>query len=211
VSFRQSLFAFVFAMVAVRGNVSAEPKPMGLKSEDHLALDFLMSAVSVNQDLYATMESFVCNERIERYKSPSFAKNGHVDTVTTTVSFETEQLIESGYAAIYNFDVAAEESPWDLAVGDWHYGIPFHTRVWIKEPSGEIVRIERSSTRIPYGISTVSWDVSLVPVMLGDKQWLLPDSAEYRVNYRHFGQNDRNTIKFSDYRRYGSESSIRFN
>jgi len=126
-------------------------------------------------------------------------------------SFETEQLIESGYAAIYNFDVAAEESPWDLAVGDWHYGIPFHTRVWIKEPSGEIVRIERSSTRIPYGISTVSWDVSLVPVMLGDKQWLLPDSAEYRVNYRHFGQNDRNTIKFSDYRRYGSESSIRFN
>jgi hypothetical protein len=259
VSFRQSLFAFV-AIVAVCGNIFAEAKPMGLKSSDALASDFLMSAVAVNEDLYKGMESFVCHERIERYHSAGFTKDGHIDTVTATVSFEngaeqysdihqnnrtlpsladsdgawsqgefgtllkqtlellaskhvtfeSEEPAGSGYAAIYSFDVTAEESPWDLTVGPWHYGIPFHTRVWIEESSGHVIRMDRMSGRIPYGVSTISWSVSLAPVTLGDKQWLLPDTAEYRVNYRHFGQSVRNTMKFSDYRRYGSKSSFRF-
>jgi hypothetical protein len=262
VSFRQSLFAFVIAMVALCGNAFAETKPMGLKSEDHLASDFLMSAVAVNQDLYTTMESFVCHERIERYQSVGFTKDGHIDTVTATVSFENgaeqysdihqnnrmlpsladsdgawsegefgtllkqtlkllaskhvtfegEEPIESGYGAIYSFDVTAEESPWDLTVSHSHYGIPFYTRVWIRESSGEIVKIERTASDATYatGIATISWSVSLVPVTLGDKQWLLPDTAEYRVGYRHFGRSAWNTMKFSEYRRYGSKSSVRF-
>ncbi len=48
----------------------------------------LQRAAAVNQSLYAALESFVCNERIERYRGSGSGGASHIDTVTAKVSFE---------------------------------------------------------------------------------------------------------------------------
>ncbi len=51
--------------------------------------DLLSRAASANQDLYASLQSFVCSELIERYKGRvGSAAVKHIDTVTLDVSFE---------------------------------------------------------------------------------------------------------------------------
>lgn len=119
----------------------------------------------------------------------------------------------NGVAAVMlHFDVAATDSPWDLEVGGHHYFIPFRTRVWLSEVSGDILRIARTSTNIPstLRIAQIDWKVTLSPVDLNGKQWLLPDDGDYQVIYRDGGRRELNILKFSGYQRYGAEVKLRF-
>jgi hypothetical protein len=257
------------AVVAAAGSNSANPSasngqpPMAPISNASLPNAFLNNAREINRDLYSSMESFVCKERIDRYKGHSHAGGYHRDTITAKVSLEggneqyselrqkrrrlqdlsrldgawskgefgtllkqTERLLAtqratlggeerlvSGSTAIYEFEVQAVESPWDLAVREHHYAIPFRTRVWISEASSQIVRIERTATEIPkaLGIAELRWSVSLNPTDLNGKVWLLPDTAEYEVIYRDSGGEEWNTMKFFDYHHFSVETSLRFN
>lgn len=115
-------------------------------------------------------------------------------------------------AAVYGFDVSEEESPWDLEVGGRHYQVPFWTQVWVSRNSGQILRIERSSTSAPgeTQISELRWSVRLAPVELNGRTWLLPKTAEYAVSYEESDRREWNYMTFSDYRRYGSEVALRF-
>ncbi len=225
--------------------------------------DVLARAAAANQDLYASLQSFVCSESIERYKSGAGSSQvKHFDTVSVKVSLEngtahysdvrqknrpirdlasldgawsegefgtllqqSEQLLRTQPAVIdgaanlngvpavmLHFDVAAANSPWDLEVGGHHYFIPFRTRVWLSESSGEILKIARASTNIPstLRIAQIDWSVTLSPVDLNGKGWLLPDNGEYQVIYRDSGRREWNALKFSGYRRYGAQAKLRF-
>lgn len=56
---------------------------------EEATLNLLAQAKAANQDLYSTLQSFVCKEQIERFKGPLSGTNReHIDTVTTKVSFE---------------------------------------------------------------------------------------------------------------------------
>ncbi len=241
-----------------------EAKPLGFTADSQPAHDFLKFAAVENQNLYATLESFVCREQIERFRGRTGSGGGHhVDTITARVSIEnnteqyselrqksqplrdfssldgawsegefgtllkqTEQLLGTqqasfegeerdaiGFVAIYSFAVEASESPWDLTVGGIHYNIPFRTRVWISESTGQIAKIERASFDIPpgLGIADLDWSVALNSVDFNGKKWLLPDTAGYQVIYRDRGRREWNTMKFSDYHRYSVEAAVHFN
>lgn len=210
----------------------------------------LARAASANQNLYAALQSFVCNEQIERYSGRK-----HIDTVTAKVSLEngiehyseilekerplhdlsslggawsegefgtlliqTQQLLATQQVrcevqGICDFDVSEAESPWKLTVSGGNYVIPFHTRVWLAADSGKILKIARTSTLVPpeLRIAQINWSVSLSPVDLNGTSWWLPVSGDYQVMYRESGRREWNTMKFSGYRRYGSEVLIRFN
>lgn len=114
--------------------------------------------------------------------------------------------------AIYRFEVSEKESPWDLSVGSQHYQIPFTTDVWISVASGEILKIARKSLTIPAEtrISAIDWDVSLAAVDLSGKTWLLPTAAAYSVSYAESKRREWNQMNFSNYRRYGAESALKF-
>jgi hypothetical protein len=60
------------------------------------------------------------------------------------------------------------------------------------------------------GISEIRWNVELKEVDLNGKAWLLPDTGEYAVLYQESGHREWNTMRFSDYHRYGSEVAIHF-
>lgn len=216
-----------------------------------------------NELLYSDLQSFVCNERIDRYKGALGGVEGRrIDTVLTRVSFEngvehytdirqnnrsrahiasisgawsegefgtllgqTQALLGSqvvlsraktelnGAATIlYRFEVSEQDSPWDLEVEATHYHVPFRTDVWVSASSGQILKIERTSTAIPLEtrISEVRWSVSLEMVDLNGKTWLLPSAGEYEVSYEESHRREWNLMSFSNYRRYGSEVALRF-
>jgi hypothetical protein len=225
--------------------------------------DVLSRARTANEDLYSSLQSFVCHERIERFQGRLSAETGRpIDTVTADLSFEngvehysdvrqnarlrgslsnlpgawsegefgtlllqTETLLKTqpvsfqAWAAlggvptaIYRFDVPGEISPWDLEVGGRHYRLPFRTDVWISTGTGEILKITRTSLEIApeTRISALEWKVTLAPVELNGKQWLLPKTGEYSVLYEQSNRREWNLMNFSGYRRYGSEVALRF-
>jgi hypothetical protein len=127
-------------------------------------------------------------------------------------SFIGSTTIAGNAAVLYRFSVTAEESPWDLAVGNEHYRIPFTTDVWMLASSGEILKIARKSSTMQEEtrISEIDWDVTLAAVDLNGKTWRLPSAAAYSVSYSESKRREWNQMSFSGYRRYSSESSLRF-
>jgi hypothetical protein len=125
------------------------------------------------------------------------------------VSFETVNGIQT---AVYRFVVPEKDSPWDLSVGTQHYKIPFTTDVWISVASGEILKIARKSIAISpeTRIGEIDWDVSLGAVDLSGRTWLLPTLARYSVSYSESKRREFNQMSFSNYKHYGSESSLKF-
>lgn len=131
---------------------------------------------------------------------------------TQPVSFQAFATLGDTATAIYRFEVPEEISPWDLEVGGRHYRLPFRTDVWIATGTGEIVKIARTSLSIApeTRISALEWKVTLEPVELNGKQWLLPKTGEYAVLYDQSNRREWNLMNFSSYRRYGSEVALRF-
>ena len=225
--------------------------------------DLLARAKLENELLYTDLQSFICNEHMDRYQSRLNGEKAHqLDTVNAQVSFEngaenytdirqndrfrpalsslpgawsegefgtllrqTRALLstqpisvqdsselDNTAAAVYSFDVPGEESPWELAVSSKQYRIPFRTTVWVSKSTGQIIKIARTSSAIPpaSGISEIQWAVVLKPVNLDGKIWLLPTSGEYSVLYQNTNHREWNTITFSNYHRYSSQSVIHF-
>ena len=131
---------------------------------------------------------------------------------TQPVTFLRNEEVEGAPAALFAFDVPETESPWDLAVAGQHFRVPFRSDVWVSRDSGQIVKIERRSTTLSSAsrVSEVRWSVVLAPVDMNGRSWLLPRSGEYSVSYEEAGEREWNVMQFSNYHRYGSEASLRF-
>jgi hypothetical protein len=211
--------------------------------------DLLYRAEAVNDHLFDTLKSFVCQETIERFRGTLQSPASRpLDTVTSTVSFEngsehysgikqdnrpratlasisgawsegefgtllrqTRQLLavepatfqnleqlNGDWTAIYEFDVSAADSPWDLVIDSRESHVPFHCRIWISVKSGEILRVFRRSKFIPGDsrISEIQWTVSLRSVAMNGANWLLPVAGEYAVSYEGLNRRDWNRLTF---------------
>jgi hypothetical protein len=128
------------------------------------------------------------------------------------VLFRMNTDINGAAAMLYRFEVSEQDSPWDLEIESRHYHVPFRTDVWVSLSSGQILKIERTSTAIPLetGISELRWSVSLQTVELNGKRWLLPNTGEYEVLYEESNRREWNLLRFSDYHRYGSQVALSF-
>ena len=238
-------------------------RPLNTTSVAKSDIQILERARAANDDVYASLQSFVCNEEINRFKGSLNGQVAHpLDTVTAKLSFErgieqytnvqqnshpksglsslpgawsegefgtlllqTQQLlttqkvdfenfgnVKGEQAAVYHFDVAAEDSPWDLAVSGHHYRLPFRTNVWISVNTGEILRIERATLSIASEtrISGIEWGITLDHVALNGKDWLLPATGTYAVLYNESKHREWNQISFTGYHRYGAETALKF-
>lgn len=129
------------------------------------------------------------------------------------VSFDTFADVKGAAAAIYHFDVAEEESPWDLNVGGQAYRIAFRTSVWISVDTGEMLKIDRTTQGIAAesDIAEIQWSITLEHFTFDGKTWLLPSTGSYAVLYKESQYREWNLITFSGYRHYGSEAAVKFN
>lgn len=120
---------------------------------------------------------------------------------------------EGGTAVAYvSFQVSREDSPWSLVVDGRSYKIPFRTQVTLELSTGHILAVKRDATDIPQKlyISEIEWSVEMRPTAMAGGSWLLPADGEYAVSYAESNQRDRNRMAFGNYRRYGSETTLRF-
>jgi hypothetical protein len=246
------------------GEIAPSP-PVQVESNSSAVAEaeLLRKAQAANEDLYASLRSFVCDEDVWRTRENLKAtKVRNLDVLTARVSFEngqevysdvyqdkvrrsgleaaggawsvgefgtllrqTQQLLktqqvtvegsgdENGTPVAYvSFDVSREDSPWSLVVEGRSYKIPFRTRVTLEVSTGHILSVRRDATALPprLFISEIEWSVDMRPTPMAGASWLLPAAGEYAVSYAGSNQRDRNRMAFGNYRRYGSESTLRF-
>ena len=129
-----------------------------------------------------------------------------------TILFEGEEQMNGEPSAVYSFHVGASESPWELLIESQVYRLPFQTRVWLSQSTGEILKVARLADAIPRsaGITTIEWSVSLRVVQLNGAEWLLPSSADYAVSYGERNRREWNHMSFENYHRYGSQVALNF-
>jgi hypothetical protein len=128
------------------------------------------------------------------------------------VLFRMNTDIHGSSATLYRFEVSEQDSLWDLEIESRHYRVPFRADIWVSLSTGQVVKIERTSTAIPAetGISELRWSVTLETVELNGRSWLLPNTGEYEVLYEESRRREWNLLSFSDYHRYGSEVALSF-
>jgi hypothetical protein len=129
-----------------------------------------------------------------------------------TVEFKGEGQLSGRPVTLVVFDVSQEESPWDLTVAGRHYRVAFRTQAWLEKSSGEILKIVRTSNGAVGAtrIARLEWSVTLGPIDLNGRKWLLPKEGNYSVEYAITGRREWNQLSFSNYHRYGSEVALHF-
>ncbi|MBV8552364.1 MAG: hypothetical protein JOY54_13760 [Acidobacteriaceae bacterium] len=132
------------------------------------------------------------------------------------IQFEREGEINGTAAAEFHFDVAEQDSPWDLIVAGRHYRVPFRAEVWVAKFSREIIKVSRKyigdgdDSLASTNIAELKWSLTLAPIEMKGKRWLLPKDGEYSVEYKENGHREWNELTFFDYHRYGAEATVRF-
>ena len=131
---------------------------------------------------------------------------------TGQIQITRDEASDLGPSEVMTFRYTAEERRWYLLTHSQVHWLPFEGRLWAS-PDGEIRRITWSSKDVPTetGVSQVLWTVDFSRVDLEPVVVTLPDTVLYQVTYKNGADRvDWNVTHFSGYRRYGSETAVRF-
>ena len=133
---------------------------------------------------------------------------------------ESKDFVTQGYvtslngvpAILFPYDMDETASSWDFQVRSHDYALSFHGELWISQETGEILRSRRVARKfdVSTGISEVDWTVDFSKVTINGRDITLPVKALYSVKYTRDSSREWNVTAFSNYKRFGSESVIRF-
>ena len=118
-----------------------------------------------------------------------------------------------GQTSVMTFRYAAESRRWYLRAHSEVHWLAFEGRVWASPETGEIRRISWLADNLPAGsgATQVLWTVDFGPVDLSPTVLTLPEKALFEITYRDGRDRmDWNVTRFSEYKRFGSESAIHF-
>jgi len=113
----------------------------------------------------------------------------------------------------YEFDVARENSHWQIHMSSQTYMPAYKGSVWVDPATSRVLRIEMQAYGFPDSFPTdhVESATDYQYIRLGDaKQYLLPVHAETLSCQRGTNYCSRNTIDFRNYKKYTGESTITF-
>jgi len=113
----------------------------------------------------------------------------------------------------YAFDVARENSHWNVQMGSQSYRPPYNGTVWIDPATSRVLRIEMSGKGFPEEFPTdhVESATDYQYVRLGGtQQYLLPVHSEMLTCQRGTNYCSKNVIDFRNYRKFEGESTIKY-
>jgi len=132
----------------------------------------------------------------------------------------SNEFITQGYlttlngvpAVMFPYDMDEKQSSWDFLVRAHRYMLAFHGELWISQETGELLRSRRIARHldISTGINEVDWTVDFSKVELNGRPLCLPAKALYSVTYRRDENREFNLTSFNNYKRFGSDSTIKF-
>lgn len=111
----------------------------------------------------------------------------------------------------YDFAMSEMLRSYQLQSGSAHATVGEEGRFWVDAQTLDLLRIESRAVDIPFGfpIADVTTTITYATVRIGSSDVILPETADTLIAEAVGGQ-QRNVIKFSGCREYGSESTIRF-
>jgi hypothetical protein len=124
-----------------------------------------------------------------------------------------EEVSDLGRSSTMTFSYAAGAQRWYLRANSQIHWLPFEGRVWTSPETGEIRRISWLARDLPTetGVAQVLWTVDFSPVDLSSLVVTLPEKALFQITYKNGADRvDWNVTRFSEYRRYGSDTAIHF-
>lgn len=116
-------------------------------------------------------------------------------------------------ASRYNFTVRQSNSHWELVAQDGQSAAPAYSgTVWIDNESHRVLRIEQRTDAFPSGFPLSRGESTLQYAFLDidGKSYLLPVRSETLVCAADGVSCTRNEITFQNYRKFSSDSTIRF-
>ena len=116
-------------------------------------------------------------------------------------------------AKMYDFEVARENSHWDIHAGSQSYMPAYTGSIWVDPQTARVLRIEMEAKGMPgeFPLDHVESATDYQYVRLGDaKQYLLPVHSEVLSCERGTSNCSRNVIDFRNYHKYTGESTITF-
>jgi hypothetical protein len=133
----------------------------------------------------------------------------------TAAQFHFKQDSRAGgvMAKEYSFEVAHENSHWQVKFGSQIYVPGYTGNVWIDPSTGRVLRIEMDARRFPGDFLTdhVESATDYEYVRLGGTdQYLLPVHSETLSCERGSSACARNTIDFRNYKKFEGQSTVTF-
>jgi hypothetical protein len=116
-------------------------------------------------------------------------------------------------AKMYDFEVAKENSHWEVGAGSQKYLPAYSGSIWIDPKTARVLRIEMEGKGFPsdFPLDHVESATDYANVRLGDlKEHLLPVHSEILSCERGSNNCSRNVIDFRNYHKYSGESTITF-
>ena len=107
---------------------------------------------------------------------------------------------------------AAASSHWVLVSPDKReYTTAFTGSVWIDQETRRVIRIERKTVGLPqdYPLSKAESIINYGYATIDKTSYLLPAGGE-NVNCANGGSCSRNVLTFTNYRKFGADSNIKF-
>ena len=131
--------------------------------------------------------------------------------LAATVKYASQEILDRQNLYRFDFHAPLFGSPYSLAVNGKSATTAYSGSFWVNKESLDIVRLERRAEEIPTDIDCREAHDSILygRMDLGVSQRLLPLAAELVIVARN-GRESRNTIAFSQCRRYTAEASISF-
>jgi hypothetical protein len=136
-------------------------------------------------------------------------------SLATNASFRRvrEEPVAAGTALVYDLSVPQPNSHWTLVTPDQRrYRAAYEGAIWIDKQTHRVLRIEQRATELPrdFPFNRAEATLSYAFAEIEGRTYLLPGSAENIFCASGSGACTRNTIEFRDYRKFTTESQVRF-
>ena len=112
----------------------------------------------------------------------------------------------------YDFSVEQPNSNWDIHASAESYKPGYTGTIWIDKENFRVLRIEMSAKNMPraFPLDAVESALDYDYVLIGDQKFLLPAHSEALSCIRGTAECTRNVIDFRNYRKFGADTSIKF-
>ncbi|MBS1859692.1 MAG: hypothetical protein JST11_30250 [Acidobacteria bacterium] len=124
-----------------------------------------------------------------------------------------EQRMAGRNAIVFDYTVAQTTSHWTVVSPDGRrYNPPYEGAIWVDQDTRRVLRIEQRSTSMPPGwpFTGVESALDYGYVRIEAKTYLLPARAENKSCMSGSGACTRNVIEFRNYRKFTTESNVKF-
>jgi len=112
----------------------------------------------------------------------------------------------------YDFSVEQPNSNWEIHASAESYKPAYTGTIWLDKENFRVLRIEMAAKNMPraFPLDAVESALDYDYVLIGDQKFLLPAHSETLSCIRGTAECSRNVIDFRNYRKFGADTSIKF-